>query len=144
MRLNALMIVNAVIAAVFGIAFVVVPGRLASLYGLTADAPLRYVGQLLGAALLLVAVVTWLARNAPDSAARQAIVLGLAIGSTVGFVVALLGQLAGVVNALGWSTVAIYFLLALAFGYFALRRPAPRMAGVGGPAEAPRAPTPVR
>jgi hypothetical protein len=124
MKLNALMIVNAIIAVVFGVAFVVVPGQLQSLYGVTGDAALRYVGQLLGAALLTVAVVAWHARNAPDSPARRAIVLGLAVGSTVGFVVALLGQLGGVVNALGWSTVAIYLLLALGFWYFAFQRPA--------------------
>jgi hypothetical protein len=125
MRLNALMVVNAVGAAVFGIAFVIVPGQVASLYGVTGDAPLRYVGQLFGSALLVLAVVTWLARNATDSDARRAIVLGLAIGNTVGFVVALLGQLSRVVDALGWSTVVIYLLLALGFGYFALRRAAP-------------------
>ena len=125
MRLNALMVVNAVVATVFGIAFVIVPGQVASLYGVTGDAPLRYVGQLFGSALLVLAVVTWLARNAPDSAARQAIVLGLATGNTVGFVVALIGQLGGVVNARGWSTVVIYLVLALGFGYVALRRPAP-------------------
>ena len=33
-------------------------------------------------------------------------------------------QFRGVVNALGWSTVAIYFLLALGFWVFALRKPA--------------------
>jgi hypothetical protein len=125
MKLNAMMMVNAVVAAVFGVAFVIVPGQLASLYGVTADAPLRYVGQLFGSALLALAIVTWLARNATDSDARRAIVHALAIGNTVGFVVALLGQFGGVVNALGWSTVAIYLLLALGFVYFALRRPAP-------------------
>jgi hypothetical protein len=125
MRLNALMLVNAVVATVFGIAFVIVPGQVVSLYGVTGDAPLRYVGQLFGSALLALAVVTWLARNATDSDAGRAIVLGLAIGNTVGFVVALLGQLGRVVNALGWSTVVIYLLLALGFGYFALRRAAP-------------------
>jgi hypothetical protein len=128
MKLNVLMMVNAVIAAVFGIAFVVVAGPLVSLYGVTADAPFRYVGQLFGSALVALAIVTWQARNAADSDARRAIVLGLAIGNTVGFVVALIGQLGAVVNALGWSTVVIYVLLALGFWYFALQRQAPAAA----------------
>jgi hypothetical protein len=128
MKLNAMMMVNAVIAAVFGIAFVIVPGQLVSLYGVTADAPFRYVGQLFGSALVALAIVTWQARNAADSDARRAIVLGLAIGNTVGFVVALIGQLGAVVNALGWSTVVIYVLLALGFWYFALQRQAPAAA----------------
>ena len=124
MRLNILMVLNAIVAGVFGVVFVLVPGRLVSLYGVTADASLTYVAQLFGAALIALAVVTWMARNAADSDARRAIVLGLAIGNIVGFVIALIGQLGAVVNALGWSTVVIYLLLALGFGFFALRKPA--------------------
>ena len=74
--------------------------------------------QLLGAALLAVAVMCVFARNSPDNEARKAIALGLFIGHGAGFVVALIGQLGNVVNALGWSTVAIYFLISLGFGYF--------------------------
>ena len=58
------------------------------------------------------------ARNAEASQARKAIVLALSIGYGIGFIVALIGQLGGVVNTLGWLTVAIYLLLALGFGYF--------------------------
>jgi hypothetical protein len=38
--------------------------------------------------------------------------------SCFGFVIALIAQIGGAVNALGWLTVAIYLLLAIAFGYF--------------------------
>lgn len=117
------MVINAVIAIVFGITFVVVPARIVSFYGITADAPLRYVGQLFGAALIAFAVLTWSARKAPDSEARKAILLALFIGDGIGFVVALIGQLRGVMNALGWSTVAIYLLLSLGFGYFRFANP---------------------
>jgi hypothetical protein len=41
----------------------------------------------------------------------------------IGFVVALIGQLSGLVNALGWLTVALYFFLAIGFGYHALKKP---------------------
>jgi hypothetical protein len=124
MKLNIMMVINTIVAGVFGVVFVLVPGRIVSLYGVTADAPLRYVGQLFGAALIVLAIVTWMARNAADSDARRAIVLGLTAGNTVGFVVALFGQIGGVVNALGWSTVVIYLILAAGFGFFALRNPA--------------------
>ena len=124
MKLNNLMIINAIIAAVFGIAFVLVPAQVITLYGLTVDAPLKYVGQLFGAALVGFAILTWSARNATDSDARKAIVLALFVSDGVGFIVALIGQLAGVVNSLGWSTVAIYLVLAVGFGYFQFTRPA--------------------
>jgi hypothetical protein len=125
MKLSTLLIINAVVAALFGIAFVLVPGQVLSLYGVEASATLKYAGQLLGAAYVGFAVLTWSARNANDSAARRAIILALFIGDAVGFVVALIGQLNNVVGALGWSTVAIYLLLALGFGYFQFAKPAP-------------------
>jgi Na+-driven multidrug efflux pump len=118
------MIINTVVAAVFGVAFVLVPNQIISLYGVDASEILKYVGQLLGAALVGFAVLTWSARNANDSEARRAIVLALLVSDGVGFIVALIGQLADVVNSLGWSTVAIYLLLALGFGYFQFAKPA--------------------
>jgi len=123
MNLSLLFTVNAIVAAVFGLAFVIAPRQAASLYGVTADAQFRYLAQLFGAALVGFAVLTWVARNATASDARKAIVLALFISNAVGFVLALLGQMAGVVNTMGWSTVAIYLLLALAFGYFQFVKP---------------------
>jgi len=118
MKLSTLMRINAVVAAVFGIAFVLVPGQIFALYGAEESSALKYTGQLFGAAFVSFAVLTWSARNAENSEARRAIVLALFVGNAVGFVLALIGQLGNVVNSLGWSTVAIYLLLAVGFGYF--------------------------
>jgi len=85
--------------------------------------PLEYVAQLFGAALLAFAVLTWTARNAPDSDTRRAILLAMVVGDGIGFIVSLIGQLGGVMNALGWSTVVIYLLLAVGFGYFCFAQP---------------------
>lgn len=124
MTLRNLFIVNAVVALVFGIAFVLVPVPLMSLYGVTLSPAGIIVGRLFGAALIGFGALTWLAKDAAESEARGAIVLALFIGDVIGFVVALLGQLSGVINPLGWSTVVIYLLLALGFGYFQFMRPA--------------------
>ena len=123
MKLNTLLLVNAVVAAVFGIAFVLLPSQVFSLYGPTETEALKYTGQLFGSALVSFAVLSWSARNAPASEARRAIVLALFIGDAIGFVVALAGQLSAAVNSLGWSTVAIYLLLAIGFGYFQFAKP---------------------
>ncbi len=124
MKLNTLMIINAILAAVFGIVLVLIPAQAVSLYGAAADAPLKYAIQLLGASFIGFALLAWSARNATDSEARKAIVLALFAGNCVGFIIALIGQIRNVVNALGWSTVAIYLLLSLGFGYFQFVKPA--------------------
>ena len=123
MKLKTLLIVNAIVALLFGLAFVFLAETFMSFYGTTLSAGGQLIAQLFGAALLGYAVLSWFARDAEESLARKAIVLSLCIGDTVGFVVALLGQLSGVVNSLGWSTVVIYLLLALGFAYFGIMKP---------------------
>jgi len=57
MKLNVLLVVAAVIAAVFGVAFVVASGPLLSIYGVTLDKAGTLVAQLFGASLIGVAVL---------------------------------------------------------------------------------------
>jgi len=123
MKLGNLFAVNAVIAGLFGLAFVFAPARLLAQYGLVVDAGFGLVAQLFGAALLGYAILTWLVRKVGDSEARRAIVLALFISDGVAFVLALMAQLKGLVDSLGWSTVAIYLLLALGFAYFHFAKP---------------------
>jgi len=123
MTLGNLFIVNAVISLVFGVASVLTPALLMSFYGITLSPAGILVARLLGATFLGICVLTWFARNAADSDARQAIVLALFVENAVGFIVALLGQLAGLANPFGWSIVAIYLLLALGYGYFQFLKP---------------------
>jgi hypothetical protein len=117
MRLSNLLVVSAVIAAIFGVGLVITTGPLLAIYGITLDKAGTVVAQLFGAVLLGFAVLDWFARNVIDPEARRAVVVGNLTGNAVGFVVILLGQLAGIANALGWSNVAIYLLLALAWAY---------------------------
>jgi hypothetical protein len=123
MKLGTLLVVAAVIGAVYGIAFVVATGPLLSLFGITLDKAGTLVAQLFGGALIALAVVNWFARNVTDPEARQAVIFGNLAGDVVGFVVIHLGQLAGIANALGWSSVAIYLLLALGFAYVQFMQP---------------------
>lgn len=123
MRLTNLMIISTFIAGPFGVGFVLLPEGLFSLYGVTSSPQLNYTGQLFGGCLIMVAVLAWGARNATDSVALRAIVLSFFIGDAIGFCVALIAQLGGIVNALGWSTVLIYLLLALGYGYFQFLKP---------------------
>jgi hypothetical protein len=122
-KLNNLLVVAAVVAAVFGVAFVVASGPLLAIYGITLDKAGTLVAQLFGALLIGFAVLNWFARNVTDPEARQAVVFGNLVSDVVGFVVILIGQLAGIANALGWSSVAIYLLLALGFAYVQFMQP---------------------
>ena len=123
MKLKVLFIITAIIAIVFGVVFVIIPAQVYSLYDIESGAGLNYMGQLFGAALIAIGLISWQSRNAADSDARRAIILAIFIADGIGFVIALIGQLNDVVGSLGWLTVAIYFLLSLGFGYFQFFKP---------------------
>jgi len=117
------MVIKAIVCLVFGILLVLVPAILLSLYGITLGPGGIFMARLYGASLVGNLMLSWFARNAADSEARQAIVLDLFVYDAIGFVVALLAQLSGLMNPLGWSIVVIYLLLALGYGYFQFVKP---------------------
>ena len=123
MKLSTFMAVAAVLALLFGLAFILMPAQLMSLYGVTLEAGGQWVGRYLGSAFIGIAVLTWLARNAPQGEALRAVVLGLFILSITGLVVAVLDGLFGPGSGLVWSTVAIYLFLTWGFGYFQFMKP---------------------
>jgi uncharacterized membrane protein len=124
MKFSTFMVIYAVVSAVFGLGFVLMPGQLLPIYGVEPDAALRLIGHFFGAALLSLAILSWLARNLSNSEARRAIVLALFVGETLGFIMALIGQLNGILNALGWSVVVVYLVFALGLAYFQFSKPA--------------------
>jgi len=117
MNIKNLMVLNSVVAIIFGVLFVIIPGETLSWYGVEAGMQINLMSQLFGAALIGIGLVTWNAKNSDDSIARKAIIFSLFIADLIGFIVSLIAQLNNVVNALGWTTVIIYILLAIGFGY---------------------------
>jgi hypothetical protein len=123
MKLSTLMVVKAIVCLGFGILLVAIPGLLMSLYGVTLDEGGILMARLYGASLLGNLMLTWFSRNDPGSEALRAAVLGLFVYDAVGLIVALVATLSGVMNALGWSVVAIYLLFTVGFGYFQFVKP---------------------
>ena len=124
MNLKTMMLVNTVVAAVFGLALVIVPGTVTAAYGITADAGMRYIGQLYGSCLVGIAVLCWYATDAPASEARTAILRALFVFNGVSLVVSVTAQLQRVTNAVGWSAVAIFLLFTVGWAYFLRVKPA--------------------
>ena len=125
MKLKHLFIIHSVVALIHGGGFVLAPIALTSLYGVTlADPDTVFITRLFGAGLLIYCFVAWFARDAEESDARRAIVLGFFLTGIIGFIVSILAQLAGVMNALGWLVVGLYLvLIGAGYGYFYFKNP---------------------
>ena len=123
MKIKTLFIINAVIAIVYGICFVLIPSRVLLMYGLVSGPAEALLGQFFGVALIGIGFITWFARNVADANALGAIVLALLISDIIGVIVSLIGTVTGVMNAFGWSAVIIYLFLAIGFTYFRFKKP---------------------
>lgn len=121
MSLRTFLTIAALLALLFGLGFLLAPEALLANYGVDAGAGAVVMSRFFAVALTQLGLVLWLARGITDAFARRAIVLGGFLGSVVGLLVALWGQLSGLVNALGWSTVLIYLFLTAGYGAFAFR-----------------------
>ena len=123
MKLKILLIINAVIAALYGIVLLLFPAWLGSLYGFTATPALIFVARLLGVYLLASGILSWMVRDAPVSRTLAAVLYAFLSMELLGFVISLLSVLNGTLNAQGWLLVALYLLLGAGFAYFLFFRP---------------------
>ena len=123
MKIKNLFTIAAVVQTIFGLGFLLIPETLTSFYGNTLSQGGVVFARLFGAAILALAATLWFARDSAESEARRAIVIGGFVNSLIGFLVSLFSQVAGMVNALGWSTVLIFLFFAVGFGYFLFTKP---------------------
>jgi len=127
---NPVLSTHALIAIGFAIPLTLGPGDFLALYGAPPEAVGPDVARMLGAALVAVAAITWMAREAPEGPALDAICGGFAVGMLAGLVVALYVQLTSEwMNALGWTTVAAHAGLFAAYTVLYATRGARRDGG---------------
>jgi len=126
MKFQTMMIIKAVVCLCFGALILLTPGFTYTVFlGITLDPGGAFAARQYAASMIGILMITWFARNAPESPTRWAITLGLCIYDAVGFVLALVGEFTGLLNPMGWSIVVLYLFLALGFGYFLVKSPQP-------------------
>ena len=123
MKLRTLLIINAVIAIVYGLSYQLTPIMVLSVYGVPQGPSEIFLSRLFGAALIGIGLLTWFARNIPDHETQRAIILSMLVYDIVGVIVTLYATLSGVMNTVGWTGVVIFTFLALGYAYFQFTRP---------------------
>lgn len=117
MTFKTLLTIHSLMAFSTGIACVLVPESLLSMYGITLMPMGIIIYQLLGATLIGVGLLTWFARHSKELGVQKAYALSLFVTYGISSVIAIRGQFAGA-NDVGWSTVILYLFFVVGFGYF--------------------------
>jgi hypothetical protein len=119
MKLNSFLMVATVVAAVFGLAFLIAPSQLVALYGVTLTPATEVIGRIAGSVILGFAIVFWGARNGSGAETFKALMMAGLIANGLDCLILLHATIVGLVNGLGWLQVLINGGLAIGFWYFA-------------------------
>jgi hypothetical protein len=116
MNTRTVLTIAAVVAISYGLATLLIPTIIGSLYGFGTSPGEVFLTRFLGGALVGLGVINWLAKD-QDYATLHPILIGNLVADTIGLILSVMGTLAGTMNAMGWVSVVIYLVLAPAFAY---------------------------
>ena len=134
MKLKTLLVVNAVIAVFFGIAYELAPASIVSFFGdITPNPGEVLLARLFGALLIGIGLLLWFLRNVRDSETQRALILSMLVCHGIGVVVTIHATVTAVMPPIGWASVAVFGLLTLGYAYFELVKPSsPSQQSQGG------------
>ena len=118
MKRSLFLTIVAIINAAFGLGLLLTPAMVLSRYGVTLDASGILTAKFLAAALIGQTLVLWMGRNELDSPAMNGILWGGFVANLLEGVAAKKAVLAGVMNSMGWSVVAMDILIAIGFASY--------------------------
>lgn len=121
MTLHRILAFMAVLSFAGGLISLLAPATLWELFGITLDSGGVFIARRYAAAAgFAFAVIAWLARNGGAETQHTA-AYGFLTLLVVSFVVALVAQIDGLMNAAGWVIVLVDILLVDAFAYVLIR-----------------------
>ena len=115
MNLRTVFMFNALVAGFFAIVTLLLTSTMLSWYGVISTPEIILMTRFFGSSLVALSLLTFYLRNEDMSDTIKSVVLALLISDIVGLIVALLAQLSGILNSLGWTTVIIYGLLSVGY-----------------------------
>ena len=114
------MTIKAVVVALFGLGFLLIPAWMGTLFGTSTDETGLLLGRFFGMAWIFEAILLWLCKNFPWPEAQK-IVIAIVISNLIGLVLALMAVIGGMFSGImGWLAVVLFLIFVVVFGYFLL------------------------
>jgi hypothetical protein len=111
MTSRTLLTITAVVAVLYGLAFVSIPDSINAVYGVPSAPYIALYTRFFGSALLGFGVINWFAKDFRSWDAIRGILIGTAVMTAIGALIALFAVVTGLSNAMTWTSVLVYALL---------------------------------
>jgi hypothetical protein len=125
MNYRIMFLINAFIAVLLGLGFLVVPNRILDQFGVDGYAATKLISQFFGTAMLGLGLVLWFAKDVTDTNLQKGMGIALLVGAVAGLLITLMGTTSGVLRANWWMALVVYAILGFAYGYLLFQRPKP-------------------
>jgi hypothetical protein len=122
MKSKLVLTVSAAVFGIFGAGWLFVPGALYKYWAITPD-PDGYMGHRYGAFMLGLMAISWMVRNAANTEARRAIMVGSLVCWVLTDALSLYGAAALGLNA--WGAFAVELALVMGFAWVLFIKPEP-------------------
>lgn len=125
MSYKFLFVLNALVSAVLGAAFLIVPARALGFFDTEAYAATLLVARFFGTALVSLGLLLWFVKDVTDESVQKGMAWALLISSVLGLIVNVIGvsPASGVIRTNGWITIIVYVLFALGYGFMLFMKP---------------------
>jgi hypothetical protein len=119
MKLSAFAIIITVLAIGFGLAFVFIPVRLMAFYNISLGGGGVLMARYFGAANLFIGMIFWSYSSvSPSAKSWPKLLLYSLVYDILQLAITVKAQLNNQSNTMGWTTVALFALLAIGSAYF--------------------------
>jgi hypothetical protein len=120
--MDILFLIAFIIEFVFGIGFLIAPGRMLDPFGVFLSATAATFTRLFGSSLISISIILWFGRRSDQTLLKRGVVYSLFVFYLVSTIILLLTEFAGLMNALGWIVISIHLTLLIWFGYFVIKK----------------------
>ena len=111
-----------IVELIFALGFMAAPGFLMGTFGVSLPPAGVALGRMFGAALLAFVTLAYYGRSTESAELQKAAVRSLFVYWLLSTVFALMAQLAGVFNVMGWSTILLHVGFLIWTGIYAFRK----------------------
>jgi len=125
MSYKILFVLNALVAFVFGLGFLIKPDFALPLLGVTEQyASTIWMSRFFGSAVFALGLVLWFAKDA-DGAVQKGMGWGLLISTAIGLVLTIMASVSSnaVLRQNTWIPIVIYVLFALGYAFMLFMKP---------------------
>lgn len=123
MNYRILFLINALIAFLIGLGFLVVPHMALNQFGVDEYAATRLASQFFGTAMLALGLLLWFAKDVTDANLQKGMAIGLLVGAVAGLVITVIGTSSGILRTNGWLAIGAYGLFGLVYAYLVFLKP---------------------